>query len=129
MLKKGVNIAPVLNRDVKFYSYSVTEAADFYANDFMLEDGLYRFTFNYPGGKVTGVKLGVPGKLNVENAVAALSQAWLNGADISKACKALAGFKGIKRRFEVYLATPDFLLVDDYAHHPEELAATISSVV
>jgi len=64
----------------------------------------------------------------VENAVAAIAAAWLNGVSVEQIRTALASFKGIKRRFEYIIKRPDLIFIDDYAHHPEELKACITSV-
>ena len=85
-------------------------------------------------GRVRGCTLGVPGWVNIENAVAAVASVWCAAKaggtplDADKLRGALASFSGVKRRFEFYVNTPKQVYMDDYAHHPRELAATLTSV-
>jgi UDP-N-acetylmuramate--alanine ligase len=72
--------------------------------------------------------LGVPVKVNIENGVAATAIAWLNGATPDEIRQGMASFQGAKRRFEFHLKTDKIVLIDDYAHHPQELKASILSV-
>jgi UDP-N-acetylmuramate--alanine ligase len=71
--------------------------------------------------------LGIPGRHNVENAVAAIAIAHSVGANEAEIRPALSAFKGVQRRFEVHMNTPTAVYVDDYAHHPAELDACISA--
>ena len=83
---------------------------------------------------IEGCTLGVPGWVNIENSVAAVASVWcatefVNGKlDADRVREALASFAGVKRRFEFYVNTPKQVYMDDYAHHPRELAATLTSV-
>ncbi len=87
-----------------------------------------------PDGVIEECRLGVPGWVNIENAVAAVASVWCaarhEGAPLdAEALRcALASFEGVKRRFEFYINTPHQVYMDDYAHHPRELAATLTSV-
>ena len=73
------------------------------------------------------VNLSVPGKYNVYNALAAISVCETMGIDIESACKALSGFSGVKRRFDIK-ANKDIMIIDDYAHHPVEVQNVIEAV-
>ena len=73
------------------------------------------------------VNLSVPGKYNVYNALAAISVCFIMGIDISSACKALSGFSGVKRRFDIK-SKNNIMIVDDYAHHPVEVLSVINAV-
>lgn len=128
VVKKGLPIDPERNRQIDHYAYSLTEQADFYVTDLSLTGEAYRFTLVYPGGEIEDIRLNYPGKLNVENAVAASSLALLAGADPVSVKEALTTYEGVKRRFDIRYRSENYLLIDDYAHHPEELKATISSV-
>jgi UDP-N-acetylmuramate--alanine ligase len=77
---------------------------------------------------VDDVELGVPVTINIENAIAAMSVAWLCGVSGDDMRKAIGSYMGAKRRFEFWLRTPQCVMIDDYAHHPDELKASISSV-
>jgi len=86
-----------------------------------------RFTLTAEGRPLAAVELAVPGRHNVENAVAALAAAHLEGLDPEAAARALAGFKGAARRFETAGFLRGAWVVDDYAHHPTEVAATLTA--
>lgn len=125
--KHSLDFNPRVNDKVKVYTYQITEG-DFYVKNLNLIDGFYHFDFVTPEGIIPEFMLGVPGKVNVENAVAALSVAYLHGVSVDELREGLASFKGIRRRFQYHLRRDDLIYIDDYAHHPEELRATISSV-
>lgn len=110
------------------YSYD-DASADFFASDIEV-DGCGYFTFNlhYPGGVIEGCRVGIPGWINVENAVAASAIALTYGMDPEKVKHALGTFQGVKRRFDIHLNTPECSYIDDYAHHPKEISAAISSM-
>lgn len=127
IIKKGLNLPLQIHADANVYSYAVNAEADFYATDLRLVNGLYQFDFNYPNGKIDNLVLGIPGLYNVENAVAALAAAILAGATPDELSKGLATFKGVKRRFDIRVNEQNIAYIDDYAHHPEEIKACISS--
>lgn len=113
----------------KILRYSYDKPCDFYASDIKpLEGGYFSFTLNHPGGKLTDCTVGVPGWVNVENAVAAGSVALLYGVDPEKIREALTSFRGVERRFDIHVNTPKVAYIDDYAHHPREIASAISSM-
>ena len=74
------------------------------------------------------MQLGVPVWVNIENAVAAMSVAWLNGVSAEQLRERLSSFKGVQRRFNIHVNTPKVAYIDDYAHHPEEIATAIDSI-
>jgi len=129
ILKKGLELPLRLAEGCHVYSYAVNEEASYYATNLRLENGLYHFDFNYPFGKIDNLTLGIPGLYNVENAVAALAAALLAGVSPEELSSGLDSFKGVKRRFDIRLSNPDLVYIDDYAHHPEELLACISSAM
>lgn len=134
ILKKGVDVE-VRNSQITTYSYSYDQQADFYATNIeLLPTGHYRFDIVTPFGVVEGCTLGIPGWVNVENAVAATAlfivatRAGGKSVDYDALRAALASFTGVKRRFEFYVNTLKGVYMDDYAHHPRELSAAITSV-
>jgi UDP-N-acetylmuramate--alanine ligase len=127
LLKKGLDLPLQIPAGCNVFSYAVNEVADYYASNLSLLHGLYHFDFNYPFGKIDNITLGIPGLYNVENAVAALGAAMLAGVTPDELSNALATFKGVKRRFDIRLNENNMVYIDDYAHHPEELNACISS--
>ena len=134
VVKQGVDLK-IGNPGIRVYRYSYDEPCDFYArNVTLLEGGHYRYDLVTPGGVVEGCTLGIPGWVNIENAVAAVAALWCASErdgeplDAERLREALASFEGVKRRFEFYVNTPRQVYMDDYAHHPRELAAAITSV-
>jgi len=115
---------------VHTFTYSLNDRhADFHAENLRLEeDGRYMFTFCAPHKTIHDVHTQAPGLLNVENAVAAMAVAIMAGADAKKIIEAMASFKGVQRRFDFKIQKKNFVYIDDYAHHPEELKYAISSV-
>ncbi len=110
------------------YSYD-DPAADFYASEIEVDEcGYFTFNLNWPGGVVEGCMVGIPGWINVENAVAASAIALTYGLDPLKVKHALGTFAGVKRRFDIHVNRPGCTYIDDYAHHPKEIAAAISSI-
>ena len=111
------------------YTYSLSSGGDFHAGDLTYDGkGHISFGISYPGGSTAGCMLGVPGRVNIENAVAAFAAAYLYGCPPDEIKSAMASFRGAARRLEIRLETPECTYIDDYAHHPAELAAAISSI-
>lgn len=134
VLKNGVEITlPTHGIDIWRYSYD--EPCDFYATNITLcEGGYYRYDVVTPDGVISDLKLGIPGWVNIENSVAAVASMWCAARkrgeklDHNLLRKGLGEYSGVKRRFEFYINTPRQVYMDDYAHHPEELEAAITSV-
>ena len=112
----------------KVYGYGVGEKSDFYADNVRVKDGEICFDFHTPEHVVADVQLGVPIWVNVENGVAAMAVAWLMGATDEELKAGMSSFSGVYRRFNIHVNTPHVAYVDDYAHHPMELKASIESV-
>lgn len=128
LLKKGVNIKPHLNENVRMYTYSASDGGDFHAKNIRIGNGEIIFDFYGPEVEIKDVSLGVPVKINIENGVAAMALAFLNGVTEEEIRKGMASFEGPARRFDFHLKKDDIVLLDDYAHHPAELKASIISV-
>lgn len=128
VMKKGLQLQPRLPEGTKLYTYSATEEADFFARNIRIGNGDIVFDFITPDGSIPDVKLGVPVKVNIENGVAAMALAWLNGVTSEEIRRGMASFAGPVRRFDFHLKKDDIVLLDDYAHHPAELKASIQSV-
>ena len=128
IVKQGVEV-PLENTTAKVWRYAYDQPCDFFASDIQpLEKGRFDFTLNHPGGRIEHCTIGIPGWVNVENAVAASAAALLHGTAPVKIREALATFQGVRRRFDIRIDTPRFAYVDDYAHHPNEIRASISSL-
>lgn len=128
VIKKGIKLVPRVQEGVKVYTYSARDGGDFHADNIRVGNGTILFDFVAPNGVVTDVELGVPVDINIENAVAAMAIARLNGVADDDMRRAMASFKGAKRRFEFWVKRDDRVMIDDYAHHPDELKASIRSV-
>lgn len=128
VMKKGIAIHPRLQEGVRLYTYSGTKDGDFHAENIEIGDGKIIFDFIVPNVRIKSVSLGVPVKVNIENGVAAMALAWLNGATEEEIRQGMATFAGPVRRFDFHLKRDDIVLLDDYAHHPEEIRASILSV-
>ena len=134
ILKQGVEIT-LPAEGVNIWRYSYDEPCDFYAKNVTLcEGGYYDYDIVTPSGVIEGCRLGIPGWVNIENSVAAVASMWCAARSRGevlcedKLRKGLEQYSGVKRRFEFYINTPRQVYMDDYAHHPEELEATITSV-
>ena len=134
ILKQGVDIR-VDNPEITCYRYAYDTPCDFWAyNIRLLEGGYYRYDIMTPDGPVEGCTLGVPGWVNIENSVAAVASVWCAAKAAGETLNSdrlregLALFSGVKRRFEFWINTPRQVYMDDYAHHPRELAAALTSV-
>ena len=113
---------------VNYITYSIESEADVYAKNIVITKGNYTFDLVYKGTEINNLQLGIPGLHNVENAVAACAACLMSGVTELELRAALLGFKGVKRRFEYVIKNDSQIYIDDYAHHPEELRAIISSV-
>ena len=134
IVKQGVELK-FDTAERKMYRYSCDEGGDFHAENIeLIEGGHYRYDIVLPDGRIEGCTLGILGKVHIENSIAAVAMLWAaaliehKSLDHDAVRKALAEFSGVKRRMEVYLNTPSQVYIDDYAHHPEELRATITSL-
>ena len=127
MLFRSLKVKPELQENVTLYTYS-ENSGDFHAENIRIGNGTILFDFVYPQGRINDVEPGVPVRINIENGIAAMAIALLNGASKEEVKKAMKSFAGPKRRFDFHLKTDNKVLIDDYAHHPDEIRASISSV-
>ena len=127
--KKGTPIGPS-DTKAKFLTYHYTDTeADFCALNPHPDDcGYFHYDLKYPGGILKDVRVGAPGWVNAENSVAAAAIALTYGLDPLAVKGAISTFQGVKRRLEVHVNSPKLSYIDDYAHHPAELASAISSM-
>ena len=128
IIKKGVNIDPVNGAGTKVFSYDIEDNADYYATHLNVNNGAYFFDLKTPVGMIQELTVGIPGRFNLENAIAALSVAHRLGIPEGVMRDSLKSFRGVQRRFDLHCQRPGFVYMDDYAHHPEELKACIGAV-
>lgn len=116
--------------DAKVFTYHFNdERADFRCSNLRLdESGHYIYDLVYPGGTLSDIRVGALGWINVENSIAAAAICLCYGMDGQKVRKAISSFEGAKRRLDLQLSKDGMTYIDDYAHHPAELAGAISSV-
>lgn len=127
--KLGLDITPNHTKArIMRYSYN-DPRADFYADNLRKDEcGYFTFNLKYPDGVINDCRVGVPGWVNVENAVAASAIALVYGIDPEAIRHALGTFLGVKRRFDIHVNRPGCAYIDDYAHHPNEISTAISSM-
>lgn len=127
--KLGLDITPNHTKArIMRYSYN-DPRADFYADNLRKDEcGYFTFNLKYPDGVINDCRVGVPGWVNVENAVAAAAIALVYGIDPEAIRHALGTFLGVKRRFDIHVNRPGCAYIDDYAHHPNEISTAISSM-
>lgn len=110
-------------------TYSLTDVnADYYASNVRVIQGAYYFDFHTPDNVYHDMKMLYPGRHNIENAVASLSMALSLGVTECECRESLITFKGMKRRFDLRIKTDKTIYYDDYAHHPQEIEATVKSL-
>jgi UDP-N-acetylmuramate--alanine ligase len=123
--KKGIPREAALHADLK-WTYSASDMADIAAKNCRAVDGVFHYDVEGPGWKLSGLSLHMGGVHNVENSLVAIAIAMHLGIDPDKIKKAIDNFRGVKRRFEYIIKSPQQVYIDDYAHHPEELKALIT---
>ncbi|CAA7196474.1 UDP-N-acetylmuramate--L-alanine ligase [Chryseobacterium potabilaquae] len=121
-VRKGIEIG----RD--HYTYAVNENADYYSDNLRMDYDKIYFDFHTPTETVKDFVWEIPGIHNVENATVALAILYNLGVDFESLKKAIANFKGIKRRYTKHIYQNGKIYIDDYAHHPTEINAVVSSV-
>lgn len=123
------NLPVKIESEVPETTYSLTDVdADCYASNIRVSEGAYYFDFHTPDKVYHDMKMTYPGRHNIENAVASLSMALSLGVNECEFREGLATFKGMKRRFDLRIKTDKTIYYDDYAHHPQEIEATIKSL-
>ncbi len=131
LVHTGLKLVPRPAEGVKTYTFGHDDG-DFHAANVRIGDGTIVFDFVYPGCTITDIELGVPVAINVDNAVASLAAVWLTGTLTPElAREAMASYPGVERRFEFHLkesGPAGRAIIDDYAHHPDEIRQSIASV-
>lgn len=128
IVRTGLKLRPRPAEGVRVYTFGRNDG-DFHADNVRVGNGTIVFDFVHPEGRITDIELGVPVDINVDNAVSALAAVWLTGELTPElARRAMASYPGVERRFEFHLKEPGRAIIDDYAHHPDELRQSIASV-
>ncbi|MGC8823454.1 MAG: UDP-N-acetylmuramate--L-alanine ligase [Bacteroidales bacterium] len=127
VFRRGIPAKVHCNPDIEVYSYSTEGEADFYPLHARTDGRFQLFDLKTPWRVVSQLVLPLPGRMNLENATAACAIAMMAGITDDELRNALATFAGVKRRFEYHIDHPNIKLIDDYAHHPEEIKACIQT--
>ncbi len=113
---------------LKGLTYAINEDADYMAFNLKIDSGKYIFDVKTPLSEIKNIEFHLPGRHNVMNALAALALADVFGVSLESIKLSLSTFKGVKRRFSYRIKTTNFILIDDYAHHPTEINAVENSI-
>lgn len=124
ILRKGLKI----DSPAKIQTYAVEEDADFRGQNLRTNDGHFYMDMVTETANWNEIELGLPGIHNAENALACIALCLNLGLSEEEIRHGLASFRGVKRRFEFHIRTPELIYIDDYAHHPTEIKALVSSV-
>lgn len=112
------------------YSYALKDnSCDFYASHIQLVNGLFNFTLNTPWAAIKDLTLGIPGNVNLENAVASMAASLIAGVSAAEIKSSLPNLKGVKRRIDILYRSENSIYIDDYAHHPEEIKRLLESLI
>ncbi len=128
------SLVPVANRFIKNglpldgNTIGIDDDADYCAHHIRVEEGQYVFDLKYPEGELLGLRSNLPGRHNLFNAITALAMAMAYGTNADQLHNALLSYTGVNRRFTYRIKTDGLVLIDDYAHHPTEIAAVHQSV-
>ncbi len=127
VIKEGLGLDISVDLSGSVYSYGLT-SGNYYAENLRMFPDHTVFDMITPTARLDNLTLGVPGQINVENAVAAVAVAINAGTSPDEIRLGLQSFKGIRRRFEVQFVSGQTVYIDDYAHHPKEIVALVNSV-
>jgi UDP-N-acetylmuramate--alanine ligase len=127
LIRKDAPVTWRCDESVKIFTYSETDG-DYRAENIRIGGGEILFDFVSPKEKIRNLSLGVPVKINIENAIAAIAVARDYGATVDEIRRAIATYGGAKRRFDFLIKTDNIVFIDDYAHHPQELKMAIESI-
>lgn len=127
ILHEGLQIHPVIPEGVTLYTYSRTHG-DFHANNIRIGGGEIVFDFVTPDGVIPDIQLGVPVSINIDNGIAAMALALLNGVTPDELRAGMASFRGVERRFDFKIKNDHRVFLSDYAHHPEEIRQSALSI-
>ncbi len=127
VLHEGLEMQPDVQEGVTVYLYG-RDNGDFHAEHIRIGDGEITFDFVSPMGNISGIQLGVPVSVNIENGIAAMALAQIAGATSDEIRRGMASFRGVDRRFDFQLKSEEAVFLTDYAHHPAEIRQSILSV-
>jgi len=109
-------------------TYGLEDQADYSAQNIRINDGSYLFDFKTPSDTYHDIQFNLPGRHNLSNAIIALAMTAAYGIPLPQLARALASYRGVKRRFTTHLKTDKVVFIDDYAHHPAEIRAVYAAL-
>lgn len=127
IIRKGLEMKADVQSGVNVYEYSRDEG-DFHAENIKIDNGKITFDFVSPVERIDGIDLGQPIPINIENSVAAMAMAQLNGCTAEEIKYGIKTFKGVDRRFDFKIKDDRHVLISDYAHHPKEIFQSAKSI-
>ena len=127
IMRRGLEMKPKVADGVRVFEYSIDEGG-FHAENIRIDDGEITFDFVSPIENVKDVRLGQPVTINIENGVAAMAMAQLNGCTAEELRYGMGTYKGVDRRFDFKLKTDKIVFLSDYAHHPKEIFHSAKSM-
>ncbi len=127
IIHTDLEMQPNVQEGVKTYTYS-RDKGDFHAENIKIENGEITFDFISPKGNISGVKLGQPVPINIENGVAAMALAQLNGCTAEEIKYGMETYHGVERRFDFKIRNDKHVLLSDYGHHPKEILQSAKSL-
>ena len=127
IIHKGLEMKADVQPGVRIYEYARTEG-DFHAENIRIGHGEILFDFVTPSSTIKDIQLGVPVSINIENGIAAMALAWLNGMTDDEIRRGMKSFKGVDRRFDFKIKNDHMVFLSDYAHHPNEIEQSVKSI-
>ena len=127
IIHKGLEMKADVQEGVRVYEYS-REEGDFHAENIRIGNGEIIFDFVTPKSKICDIQLGVPVSINIDNGIAAMAIAWLNGVDDECIKAGMKSFAGVDRRFDFKVKNEKIAYLSDYAHHPKEIEQSVRSI-
>lgn len=127
IIHKNLEMEPHVQNGVKVYEYSRNEG-DFHAENIKIENGEITFDFISPIENVTGIELGQPIPINIENSIAAMAMAQLNGCTAEELKYGMKTYSGVDRRFDFKIKNDKHVFLSDYGHHPKEILQSAKSL-
>ncbi len=127
IIHKGLEMKAEVQEGVRVYEYSL-DSGDFHAENIKIENGEITFDFISPVESIKGVQLGQPVPINIENGIAAMAMAQLNGCTAEELKYGISTYRGVDRRFDFKIKTDKLVFMSDYAHHPKEIYQSARSI-
>ncbi|KAA6328819.1 UDP-N-acetylmuramate--L-alanine ligase [termite gut metagenome] len=127
VIRKNITLQPKVRENVRVYTYSKDEG-DFHAENIHIENGEIHIDFVAPNARINDIQLGIPISINIENGVAAMAIAHLNGVRAEEIKQGMASFQGVDRRFDFKIKKDNLVFLSDYAHHPSEIRQSLLSI-